>query len=282
MQNKNTFHQRLKWIESKVITQFQIKKKMNKNNFGNYQSLSAELYEIDKPKVANDELLFYIEYALQANGLILEPMCGTGRFLMPFMEGGFLIEGFDASQSMLDILMKKSRQKNLKPKIWKGALQDLNVKIRYDLVLIPDSSFNLLLNEETIKLCLNNIYKHLNKEGKFVFELTTLNYMKKVEANKRKSFSTEVGDGNVIFQNIFIMPFEGPIVTTKSYCELHNKKDRVEKIEVEELSFFFHDPVEVSRWLAEAGFREIKRLKAFDHAEQAEEEDEVIVIECSK
>lgn len=255
---------------------------MDKTNFGNYQRLCAELYDIDKPRVANDELLFYREYIQEANGLILEPMCGSGRFLIPFLEAGFLIEGFDASQAMLDLLLKKSRLKNLKPKVWKSMLQDLEVKENYKLIFIPDASFNLILGEEAIKLCLNNIYKHLKNGGKFVFELTTLNYMKSVEVDKRKTFSVKLDNGKLISQNVFIMPFEGQKVTTKSYYELLDKKRCVEKMEVEELSFFFYDPIEMCEWLAETGFREIKRLKAFDRQQQASEEDKVMVFECLK
>ena len=48
------------------------------------------------PKDAYD---FYLSYAKEANGPILEPMCGTGRFLLPLLAAGFKIEGFDASEA---------------------------------------------------------------------------------------------------------------------------------------------------------------------------------------
>lgn len=251
-------------------------------NLHNYLSLGAELYDIDKAKIASDELLFYFEYAQEASGLILEPMCGTGRFLIPFMESGFLIEGFDSSQYMLDILLRKSSLKNIKPKVWKGLLQDLSVNEKYELVFIPDASFNLLLSEEDVKLCLSNVYSHLNDGGKFVFELATLEYMKTIEEDTRKSFSTKLDNGKIIYQNIGIMPFKGRVATTKSYCELHSKKGNVEKIEFEELSLLFHDPEEVSTWLDEVGFREIKRLKAFAREVEAGKGDGVMVFECVK
>lgn len=255
---------------------------MDKRNLNNYLSLCAELYDIDKAKIESDEVLFYFQYAQEANGLILEPMCGTGRFLIPFTKAGFLIEGFDASQYMLNILLRKSDLKNIKPKVWKGLLQDLDVKERYDLIFIPDASFNLLLSEEDINLSLNNIYKHLNLGGKFVFELATLEYMKTIEENERKTFSTKIGNGKVIYQNIGILPFKGRIVTTKSYCQLHDKRDNVEQIEIEEVSLLFHDPREVVQFLQKVGFQQIKLLKAFDRDVNANEEDKIIIFECMK
>lgn len=251
-------------------------------NSHNYLSLCAELYDINKAKIPNNEWLFYLEYALDAKGVILEPMCGTGRFLIPFMEAEFLIEGFDASGYMLNILHRKADAKNMKPKVWKGMLQDLNAKEEYELIFIPDASFNLLLNKENIYLSLNNIYNALNKGGKFVFELATLKYMETIEEGTRKSFSSKFENGKIIYQTIGVLPFQERIVTTKSYCELHDKREKVEKIEIEELSILFHDPEEVRTWLEEVGFQEIKRLKAFDREIEAGKEDKIIIFECRK
>jgi 2-polyprenyl-3-methyl-5-hydroxy-6-metoxy-1,4-benzoquinol methylase len=53
-----------------------------------------------------DAYAFYRGYVMRANGSILEPMCGTGRFLLPLFEEGFNIHGFDASEHMLEALHK--------------------------------------------------------------------------------------------------------------------------------------------------------------------------------
>ncbi len=54
---------------------------------------------------------------MNANGPILEPMCGTGRFLLPLIEDGFDVHGFDASDHMLGVLHAKAKPKNLKPTV---------------------------------------------------------------------------------------------------------------------------------------------------------------------
>ena len=41
---------------------------------------------------------------------ILEPLCGSGRFLIPFLERGFEICGLDLSEEMLAKLKKKAPQ----------------------------------------------------------------------------------------------------------------------------------------------------------------------------
>ena len=63
--------------------------------------LCNEAYNIDKPNAPEDALSFYLQYAEQAHGPILEPMCGSGRFPIPLLQRGFIIDGADASPDML-------------------------------------------------------------------------------------------------------------------------------------------------------------------------------------
>jgi ribosomal protein S18 acetylase RimI-like enzyme len=43
-----------------------------------YLSLCTEVYDLSKPNPPEDAYAFYRDYAMRANGPILEPMCGTG------------------------------------------------------------------------------------------------------------------------------------------------------------------------------------------------------------
>ena len=52
-----------------------------------YGSLCAEMYEILHKTAPREELDFYLSYA-EKEKKILEPLCGSGRFLVPFMERG--------------------------------------------------------------------------------------------------------------------------------------------------------------------------------------------------
>ena len=57
-----------------------------------YKSLCTQFYDIDKPTAPQKELDFYLRYARRARGPILEPMCGSGRFLVPIAQSGFDID----------------------------------------------------------------------------------------------------------------------------------------------------------------------------------------------
>ena len=72
-----------------------------------YGSLCTEMYEILHEQAPQDELDFYLSYA-EKGKKILEPLCGSGRFLIPFLERGFDISGMDLSEEMLGKLKRKA------------------------------------------------------------------------------------------------------------------------------------------------------------------------------
>lgn len=55
---------------------------MNEGNLYTYLGLCAEVYDLSKPTPPQDAYQFYKKYLAEANGLILESMCGIGRFLL--------------------------------------------------------------------------------------------------------------------------------------------------------------------------------------------------------
>lgn len=139
-----------------------------------YRSLSTEYYELVRPTCPKDAYNFYIEYCKRAKKLILEPMCGTGRFLLPFIQAGFEVHGFDSSQYMLNRLSHKASAINLKPNVWLGNLENLHSHLNYDLIFIPSGSFGHIIESEKVKEALKKVYASLCKGGVFVFEVETL------------------------------------------------------------------------------------------------------------
>ena len=77
---------------------------MEKNHYG---SLCTEMYELLHQEAPRDELEFYLSYAKRGMS-ILEPLCGSGRFLVPFLERGLTIQGVDSSGDMLGKLLEKA------------------------------------------------------------------------------------------------------------------------------------------------------------------------------
>ncbi len=106
---------------------------MSQEKLDTYLSLCTQVYDLSKPTPPEDAYAFYRSYVERAGKAVLEPMCGTGRFLLPLVAEGFDVHGFDASDTMLEALQAKSRLKNIKTKVWKGFLESLEDTQHYNL-----------------------------------------------------------------------------------------------------------------------------------------------------
>ena len=56
------------------------------NTMHTYGKLCTQFYDLDKPTAPPEALAFYLKHARQANGAVLEAMCGSGRFLIPMTQ----------------------------------------------------------------------------------------------------------------------------------------------------------------------------------------------------
>ncbi|WP_419419433.1 GNAT family N-acetyltransferase [Legionella sp. D16C41] len=247
---------------------------------GTYQDLCTEVYELSKPNAPQDEYSFYRSYVLEAKGPILEPMCGTGRFLLPLNEEGFDIHGFDASQSMLERLHTKANGKNLNPKVWHGFIEDLNQADKYSLIFIPSGSFGLITEKADIQRALKTIYEHIEDKGFFVFEVETRHAVPK-ELGIWRGTKWPKEDGTIILFSQLAMLSEDVCCSIGKYELIAN--NHVIQTEVEEYRIrIYQEPSWLLNLLTKVGFSEVRMVKSFDRHASPSETDKSIVFECRK
>lgn len=245
-----------------------------------YLTLCTEFFDLDKPIPTIEEYQFFRHYIAQSQGPILEPMCGTGRYLIPYVQEGFDIEGFDASPFMLNALYTKCKQHNITPTIWEQFLEQVSVKKQYDLIFIPDSSFCLFLDFAHIMLCLQKIYDLLKIGGTFVFDLETI-YATPDKIGIWQGKAHQKPDGSTIMCNVLPLPIKNNIVTTICRYELFNKTEII-KTEMEYFQIKLYHEGEMEALLKEVGFSHIKKIAAYNHEISPSAYDYTIVYECTK
>ncbi len=243
-----------------------------------YLSLCTEVYDLSKPNPPEDAYAFYRDYAMKANGPVLEPMCGTGRFLLPLVEEGFNIHGFDASDQMLEALHIKANAKNLKPTVWKGFVEDLKRPEKYKLIFIPSGSFCLIIDPVQVEKSLKAIYDHLADGGIFLFEAETLQAVPQ-EGIWRGSVWPKPNDQKIILSQLATM--QDDICTSLCKYELMEAGNIIHT-EIEELRVKIYEQDQLLEMLKAAGFKNIRTLKAFDQSLPHANQDESIVYECRK
>ena len=250
------------------------------NKLDTYLSLCSEYYDLDKPQASNELLAFYREYLKQSKGPVLEPMCGTGNFLLPFTKEGFDIEGYDASDAMLSILKRKAKEESLRPRFWKQMADKATKENHYNLVFIPLGSFGLLIKDEDLSKGLKSIFNTLAPGGKLVFDGETVDAFSK-GTNTWQGYIREKDDGSYLMLNTLSLPIQNHIGTIicryESICE-----GQIVKTEVEKFKLRFHQPETLVKKLKDAGFSDIKLTKAYKHGAKADSKDQTIIYECTK
>lgn len=243
-----------------------------------YLSLCTEVYDLSKPNPPEDAYAFYRDYAMKANDPILEPMCGTGRFLLPLLEEGFDVHGFDASDHMLAVLHTKAKAKNLKPIVWKGFVEDLKRPEEYNLIFIPSGSFCLIIDPVQVEKSLKAIYDHLSDDGVFLFEAETLHAVPQAGIWRGSVWPKQNGPKIILSQ---LATMQGDICT--SFCKYElMEAGKIIHTEIEELRVKIYEQDQLMEMLKSAGFKHIRKLKAFDQSSEPATQDEPIVYECRK
>ena len=245
-----------------------------------YKKLCAEYYDLDKPRAPNDALNFFLHYAEKTNGPILEPMSGSGRFLIPLLERQFDIDGSDASQHMLHNCRERCRSKGLNPILYEQFLDQIELPRQYGLVIIPAGSFCLITGETQIKESLKRIYALMLPGAKFVLEIERLE-SRPTDTGLWGGRWVERSDGAKILISWVSHYNEAERVSHRIHRYELIKDGQLLGIEYEEFNLRFYGSEEFQELLEATGFKEIKTFKAYQFR-APDEADESLIFECSK
>lgn len=256
---------------------------MKRPTLTTYLKLCTEYYDLDKhsDKDTIDSLAFYMDYGIRAQGPILEPMCGTGRFLIPMARAGLDIEGFDASEYMLDALRQKyvTLSKN-NPPVWQQFVQDFSSDRRYNLIFVPFGSWGLITDLEDSKKSLEIMHKHLAPGGKLILEIETIASVPKCGVWNRGVHTRP--DGSYLAINTF-SSYEQITQLFTSICRYESiLKNKIDAIETEDFKMYLYRFNEMDQLLIEAGFSKIIKYQDHTKAIISNEQAPLIIYECSK
>ena len=255
-------------------------KKVSGKNLDTYLSLCTEVYELSKPNPPEDAYAFYLEYAKAANGPILEPMCGTGRFLIPLLEEGFDIDGFDASHHMLCKLHEKANAKNLKPNVWHGFIEDFEPKDQYAMIFIASGSMSLLAERKHVLSSLKAMFRALKEGGVLILDVLTPSGDPSMLGQWKTSIWKDHSQNREIVLSTFSSLKDQTLSSVCKYELIEN--DHVIKTEEENMLLSLYTIQNFTALLSECGFRHIRYIKAFDVTHLPHDSDETVVYECKK
>lgn len=104
---------------------------------------------------------------------ILEPACGTGRFLASFPKYGYHITGYDNSPEMIEYTQKRISDEGLRNRaaVITGDMRSTKFKTQFDAAINSINSLGYLLSDDDILSHLRNTGESLRSEGIYIVHL---------------------------------------------------------------------------------------------------------------
>jgi len=136
-----------------------------------YSADHAAYYDAVVADGDREDVAFYRERALAADGPVLELACGTGRVTLPLLRAGVDVDGIDLSADALALLREKAVAESLDPTVWQADMTEFAVDREYSLVVCPFNTVQHLLTIEDQLAALERVHDALEPGGAFVFDV---------------------------------------------------------------------------------------------------------------
>jgi SAM-dependent methyltransferase len=121
----------------------------------------------------DDDVQMYRDFALAADGPILEVGCGTGRVLVPLALDGHQVTGLELSDAMLAAAQAKVDAASVVDRVTliQGDMRDFEVPSRFALAFIPINTFMHCYDISQQLACLRCIRRHLQPGGRLIVDV---------------------------------------------------------------------------------------------------------------
>ena len=117
---------------------------------------------------------FFLEIIRETGQPVLDVGCGTGRLLLDYQSQGIDIDGVDLSPEMLALCRQKADAMHLSPTLFEGDMQTMHLPRLYQTIIVPSSSFQLVLKPIDARKAIQNLYDHLQVRGSLVMPFMRL------------------------------------------------------------------------------------------------------------
>jgi SAM-dependent methyltransferase len=212
-------------------------------------------------------LEFYLEAYERLGGPALELMCGSGRFLIPWLQRGARMDGVDASPEMLAACRRRVQDAGLEANLYEQFLERLDLPRSYRLLVMTSGSFSLLDSDAAAMEGLRRCYQHLEPGGELILEVLTMGTSGEQSGNLSPARSVTRPDGAEI------------VVTevardTRRYDLV--RAGQVLATEMEHLPLRLYEPATFVDMLRAAGFDGVHAERAYTR-EPPKPEDRLLV-----
>lgn len=245
-----------------------------------YGALAAEVYDIDKPLGRLPDTRFHLERFSGFDRPILEPACGTGRTLIPLLEAGLDVTGFDRSPEMLERCRARLAERGLAATIDLQQMEDFRCERRFGAVLVPVGTFTLIDDLDTARAVLRRFREALEPGGLIIIDNQGLAMLAGTRDDRRR-WTAEGGD---------LLTIHGVRTATdwiaqraEGLCRYERWRDhRLVESELEPMAQRYWGVNEFSQELRAAGFGEASVVGGYDRTRAPRPDDWMLTFEAAR
>ncbi len=131
-----------------------------------YRGLMAEAWDLLRGDTSNwPDRAFYLDLIRESGEPVLDVGCGTGRLLLDYASECIDIDGVDNSPEMLALCREKAAEQGLTPNISEQEMVALELPRRYQTILVPSSTIQLLTDRNDALEAIRRLHDHLEPGG---------------------------------------------------------------------------------------------------------------------
>ncbi|HEY5106136.1 MAG TPA: class I SAM-dependent methyltransferase [Caulobacteraceae bacterium] len=245
-----------------------------------YGAIAAEIYDLDKPIGSMPDTAFHLERFAAIDGPILEPACGSGRTLLPLLEAGRDVAGFDASAEMLDRCKALCAERGFAPDLSLQRFEDFTYQTAFAAILVPAGSFTLIDDFVVAMEVLRRFHAHLAPGGLLTIDIQSLATLA-ASGEGRRSWTADNGD---------LLTIEARRVTTDWLAQRETSHLRYDRWRDNRLIESQLEPMTQRYWgrdefalaLGAAGFSNISVVGGYDRRRAPRANDRVLTFEATR
>jgi len=220
-----------------------------------YGTLCTLFYDADKPAAPDAEVAWYAQHLPKDAGLLLEPMCGSGRLLVPLAAQGFKLHGVDSSAAMLASCEARAAARGIAAPLFRQDLTQLNLPFRYAAAFVAVGSFQLITEPGAALLALQRIRAHLVDPGLLLLDMfVPAESELRLGAPLVEVRTARLEDGSQIALRSESTAFAEARMVRTEYRYAHRRGATRLAEEHERIALTWYSPDEISALLTEAGF----------------------------
>ena len=212
-------------------------------------------------------------------GRILDVGCGTGRHYIPLAKKGYEVFGVDLSQNMLSVLKTKLKDADLEPNFLRKDMREIDFSAEFDAMICMNSVFMYLLTDEDISQALAAFHRALRPGGVAIIDI--MNFLSLLGRYKEDIVEHQTWYGLKIDRAIKHSVEDVPAIWNhREFGIIEDSSTKTTYSEHHRFRMLNYN--EMTRFLMEAGFSEIKCFGNFDDREEVKSNSKRLIFAAVK